>query len=414
MLSRQEQRWLLHALIEGQERHVRPQQFDDPMLRGCYEAVADLPAAERRATLIDYLATYYANWKEIYESLMAARAPEGARFSSYADLALTMPPIDWFWQGWIPNRLLCALAAPPGVGKSLIALDLARRTIAGSPCPDGSVLHARSQNVIYVDAENVPQVTTERARSWEIALDRMYPILPRPYSMIDLNEVEDRDRLVHMSNGLEPGLIVIDSLSAATSRGEDNVEEVRPLFAFLTALAKDVACAVLLIHHTRKRPHGIDAGIPLTLDDVRGSGHIVASCRSILGLNMVQVGPQPDRNGPRRLEVLKTNLGAYPEPLGITLEAGEGGGVEVRYGPPPRAYVVPTATGRCADWLLSTLAGTPGPMKPQEVVRAAKAAGFSRAVVYRARRQLAGRIANTKSANSPENRWVLGQEEPSV
>ena len=64
--------------------------------------------------------------------------------------------------------------------------------------------------------------------------------------------------------------------------------------------------------------------------------------RSVLGLSLIQTGPEPDRNGPRRLEVVKTNLARYPEPLGVEFLSGYPAGVTLQYGPPPQAYRKPT------------------------------------------------------------------------
>ena len=53
------------------------------------------------------------------------------RFPSHEDLRDKLPAITWLWPGWIPVGLLSLLGAAPGAGKSLVALDLARRIIHG-------------------------------------------------------------------------------------------------------------------------------------------------------------------------------------------------------------------------------------------------------------------------------------------
>ena len=59
------------------------------------------------------------------------------------------------------------------------------------------------------------------------------------------------------------------------------------LLAFLKRVAQNFDCAVLLIHHLRKPPPGMQARL-LTMADVRGSGHIVAAARSVIGASVVQ------------------------------------------------------------------------------------------------------------------------------
>ena len=133
--------------------------------------------------------------------------------------------------------------------------------------------------------------------------------------------------------------------------------------------------------------------------------------RSVLALSIIQDGPEPDRNGPRRLEVVKTNLCRYPEALGVWFEDGhssheldelnEGGKGKgshelhelhergkaggrhsvpvVRYGEAPEAYREPTQAEACADWLVEVLEEAGEPMKPKEVVEMGKEAGFKQA-----------------------------------
>jgi hypothetical protein len=147
----------------------------------------------------------------------------------------------------------------------------------------------------------------------------------------------------------------------------------------------------------------------MTLDDVRGSGHIVATCRSILGLSVIQTGSHLDPNGPRKLQVLKTNLGVYPDPLGVQFIPQPPRGVQVQYGDAPQRFASPTTAERCGEWLLATLAEASRPLRPCELVEAAQDAGFTRSMVYRARRQLGERIVDTAGHKNPDNQWDLAR-----
>ena len=70
--------------------------------------------------------------------------------------------------------------------------------------------------------------------------------------MIDLSDDYDRDRLVEWAWTKRPALIVVDSLSSVSSKGENNVEDVRGIFSFLVRIALDYQCCMLLIHNLRK------------------------------------------------------------------------------------------------------------------------------------------------------------------
>ena len=152
--------------------------------------------------------------------------------------------------------------------------------------------------MIYVDAEAVPQIQNERMLAWGMDLGRVYPMLPpEPYGLLDLGCEGQQDTLIEMVHRLEPGLVVVDSLSSITMRGENNVEDVREILRFLGAVAGEWDVAVLLIHHLRKRGKGLPMMDVLTADDFRGSSHIIAMARSVMGLShrAGRAGAGPER-----------------------------------------------------------------------------------------------------------------------
>ncbi|MFN2167816.1 MAG: AAA family ATPase [Anaerolineae bacterium] len=289
---------------------------------------------------------------------------------------------------------------------------MARRIIAGEPFPDGAAQPLPGRSVVYVDAESVPQILSERARLWQMDTSRLYLMQPAGKLYIDFGDPADRDHLVEMALHLDPALIVVDSLGSISSKGENNVEDVRDLLGFLNRLALDTQCGLLLIHHLRKR--GVLPLVDvLTVDDFRGSSHIIAMSRSVLGLSIVQSGPEPDRNGPRRLEVIKTNLTRHPEPLGMTFKPLHPKGAWIEYSTePPQPYRQPTKTEECSAWLVSLLEES-GAARPQEIVEQAEAEGFSRRTVYRAREVLGEQVIDTEGYKHPENRWALAEGEGS-
>jgi hypothetical protein len=262
---------------------------------------------------------------------------------------------------------------------------------------------------LYVDAEDVPQIIQERAARWELDTSRLYLMRPRQGNLfIDFSQPRDRDHLVEMAHYLQPILIVVDSLSSISSKGENNIEDVREVLGFLNALALDAQCGLLLIHHLRKRSL-LATNDALTVDDFRGSSHIIAMARSVLGLSVIQTGPEFDRDGPRRLEMIKTNLARHPRPLGVQFEPQQPSGVILRYGPPPEVYKAPTKIDRCQAWLVAHLQEVSQPARPADILTAAEEAGYSRATLHRAKAGLGSRISDTKGRRHPNNEWELDE-----
>lgn len=384
--------------LAGLETDLPLDDFTEP-LRSAYEAVRAAPQEGRQGALLKSLLDC-PDRDRLIGAILSAAPGDGLDYPSLAEIADELSPINWLWPDWIPNGMITLLGSAPGIGKSLLSLDLARRVIHGMDFPDGSVV-SKPGPVIYVDAELVPQMINERAERWAMDTSALYLLQPTEF-FIDFSEQWDRDRLAEMAYTIDPVLIIVDSLSSISSRGENSVEEVRGVLSFLNNLALDMQAGLLLIHHLRKGDNR-----HLTIDSFRGSSHIVAMSRSVLGLSLVQTGPEPDRNGPRQLELIKTNLARYPDPIGVELLPLHPDGVIIEYGEPPRAYEQPTQTTLCGEWLVETLEEFGEPMRPRDIVSLAEENGFSRSTLYRARSDLGDAITNTEGHHNPDNRWGL-------
>ena len=421
-LTRPMQIQILADLLAGQrpERLPTADQFTQP-LRAAWQAVVGLEyqdSVEWLYRAIDAIRAALGDQPDVASivgELLATDASGmahwAAGYPSLAEIFASLPPITWIWPGWLPSGMLSLLAARPGTGKSFVALDLARRIIHAEPWPDGATQTRPGWPVLWIEAENVPQILAARAETWKMDTRKLYLVLPDDGDlMIDMSSPKYQELVFRMATRLKPGLIVVDSLSGILPGAENGVEDVRQILFYLNSLAGQTAAGLLVIHHLRK---GSNAQMSLTdgvdIDMIRGSGHIAAITRVAWGLSTVQTGPDPDRNGPRRLEVIKTNLGRYPDPLGITLQQLHPEGVRLDWTETaPRRYQEPTAGDACAAWLLDYLAAAgPEGVSPKTVVTDAAEAGFNRAALYRARESLASQIANTHGRRHPSNAWVL-------
>ena len=334
------------------------------------------------------------------------RALKSREYLSLQQLAETLQPIQWLWHNWIPRGMITLLGAVPGAGKSLVALDIAKRVIHGESFPDGAINPSEGKNVIFVDAEMIPQLISERAKLWKIDTGKLFLMQPNPNDMIDFSKEEYKTRLRNMVNLLKPDLVVIDSLSSVSSKGENNIEDIRTVLAFLSELATNYQVGLILIHHLRKKGnnHPTTFGNVISIDDFRGSSHIIAMSRSVIGLSVVQTDAEPDRNGPRKMEIVKTNLAAYPDPVGCELVPMHPKGVYLKWdNEAPRPYKEPTLVDLCAEWLVNILRDLDNPIEPKEIIDMGEDEGFSRATIYRAKRKLGDKISTL--GHRPNTQW---------
>lgn len=344
---------------------------------------------------------YWNNASKLMTQISEAGEQGSGAYNSYAELALTLPPVEWLWENWIPTGMLSLLGAWQGTGKSWLALDLARIVSQGDKWPDGTAVEQNGP-CIYVEAEAVPRITVDRIRSMAIDAKHIYPFLPDHYGIMDLANRDWQDRLADMVDTLRPRLIIIDSLTNVSETGQNGVEDVRNLLMYLVRLADFGNCGLVAIHHLRK-PSGGQLTLPgVSIHDFRGSGHITAMARTILGLSVVQAGKQFSLNGPRRLELAKSNLGPYPDPLSVEI-VDTPTGKQFVYGAAPSAET--TLRSECGEWLQDLLAD--GPVKVKDILAAGEEAGYGRDTIYRARKSMADVIVNTAGHRHRANCWAL-------
>ena len=245
-----------------------------------------------------------------------------APLRSLADIAEIQDGVQWAWPGFIPCGFVTAIVAAPGVGKSLLALELARRVFAGECWPDGTELEgggAEVGKVLLCESEGRLALTRKRARDWGFDLRGLVlPQFENPLESVRLTNPEHKRLIREAALRDEVSLLVFDSFSAGFG-GDENTNAALAPMQWLSELATETGKPLLLIHHLRKKGRG-DAAARVTLDDVRGHSSITQTPVVFIALSK----PDPEQKDARRLEVIKNNLAVEPEPLGFTIGTTDG------------------------------------------------------------------------------------------
>jgi hypothetical protein len=71
----------------------------------------------------------------------------------------------------------------------------------------------------------------------------------------------------------------------------------------------------------------------------------------------------------------------------------------------PHSYHEPTPRDECKYWLEDFLKANPEGIAPKDVEKAGLEEGFSRPMIFRARKELGEFIQNTVGHKTPGNRW---------
>lgn len=234
----------------------------------------------------------------VAQAIEAAKPPRiGASIITLA--SVTPQPIQWLWRPHFALGKLSVLAGHPGLGKSLVTMDLAahvstgRKWVDGSPCPLGSV--------VLVSGEDDPGDTLRpRLDAAGADVSRVH-YLRAVYDMegergFTLADVPALSALLHRMQDCR--LIVIDPVSAYLAGVDSHKNaDVRALLAPLAQMAGDHGVAIICVSHLNK-------GQGEAIGRITGSLAFVAAARAAYAVAR-------DKEDPHRRLLLpvKNNLG---------------------------------------------------------------------------------------------------------
>ena len=178
------------------------------------------------------------------------------------------------------------VAGPPGVGKTNIGYNMAACLTAGSlvlglPC-------RRPCRVLYALLEGNRKRQQKRLRKVLLGADP--ETLGRFHfsrlNGLDLSQEEQVEALEELCRSLKIEVLFIDPFREAHPWGEDKSEDAARIMRVLNGLLAALpGLAIVLIHHVRKPDLRRLSRAEQTLDQIRGSGHLVAACQSVLLIN---------------------------------------------------------------------------------------------------------------------------------
>ncbi len=255
--------------------------------------------------------------------------------TSVRSLPLYYAPDLWHFQGnlqqvmegWMLAGNITLIGGVPNVGKSPLLMALVAgyargEWLHGVPMPDDF----KGRGVVYC----LPEGYAEQTRlldTWNVdpewlATRLTFPALPTPGDpesptfTFKLDSEEGLAVLTHYCEQMNPALIIIDGLRAAMSGEESSSGDCDRFFAPLIHLAQKHRAAVIITHHLTKGAETLSRSGQLpSIDWFRGSGHIVAACRSAWIVDQ----PNPHRADLRRMTLVKAAAGAKGQTLGFSM-----------------------------------------------------------------------------------------------
>jgi hypothetical protein len=218
-------------------------------------------------------------------------------------------PVAWLWRQRLPLGKVVVLDGDPGLGKSVLTVDLAARVSAGREMPDGSPgLGAPAGVVICAAEDGLADTVRPRLQAAGGDLSRVLGLVTigSGEQERDLQLPQDLSVLERAIQAVEARLVVIDPLTAfldpELSANRD--QDVRRVLRRLQRLAQRCNCCILVIRHLNK-VMGLSALY-------RGSGSV-----GIVGVARVGlvVARDPEDRDRRVLAVTKSNLSQEAQAL---------------------------------------------------------------------------------------------------
>ena len=319
------------------------------------------------------------------ESDLAALIEAAPRFTGPVPTRLSeasAEPVSWLWPGWIPQGSVTVLDGGPGVGKTLITLDLAARVSTGHTMPDGQPGPGKPAAVVLVTGDDVRRTVMPRL---DVVGADMTRIDHSPRDGDRLPTDADLGAIFGAVVAAKARLVVLDPLLPIVppSGASCTDQDLRSMLAKLARLAARTRTAVLVTRdlHGGQEDHLLKRG-----DGIPTIGGV--------GTRLV-AGPDPAddrRTVLRRMASDRSMTSVAPLRFAMVVDAS--GVPSIAWSTTPHVHETscrpsrPRRKGRPAldaavEFLEDLLAD--GPLPVAEVARAADSAGIAMPTLRRAK-----------------------------
>jgi RecA-family ATPase len=322
--------------------------------------------------------------------------------TSVGTLLLEVQPerVRWLWPGRIPLGKITILDGDPGLGKSLITLDIAARVSCGKLMPDGA--QGANGGVILVGAEDgLADTIRPRLEAAGADLRRIMDLtLPNGKLFQVAEHVTLLEQAIHHVHAV---MVVIDPIMAflPPKKNSNNDQEVRQALTPLVKLAEKTGVAIILIRHMSKDETRENAlyrgGGSIAFIGIARAGFVVAKSKNhqpscVLAMAKSNLAPM----APSLLyEIREAEASITVEWLGTSDEIAD-------------ELITASGATRKRDQAIQFISRqlAPGKLPSKELDEHARAAGFSPKTIQRARSEL-----GVVSHQTPQG-WVCELPKP--
>lgn len=304
----------------------------------------------------------------------------------------------WLWPGILPAGALGMFDGDPGLGKSMVTMDIAARVTTAAKWPDGKKAGHKPSNVLVIAAEDDAKTMKRRLVAAGGNSDRAFILdeidgeavkLPRDIPIIEEIVREHKVRL-----------LIIDPIMAFLEVTAMQDQKVRQAMSPLAKMCQRTGVTALFVRHLTK------SGGKNAKQAGGGSMGLLGACR--FGYMFAE---NPDDPKLRVMANTKMNLAAEPSSLGYQIESTPNGPVAT-WGSEPvkwsandvlRRRAVDTEEKQERDEIEAFLADylniNGGAVSPVDLFKDGRDAGFTQPMLRNAKKKLGVRAIRVG------NRW---------
>ena len=228
----------------------------------------------------------------------------------YSELPVKEP--DWLIPNLIPREGLILLIGPPKVGKSFLALQLARDAAQAKPVLGHEIDKPITSLYLQLDARpRVWRIVTRSLKeSGENLSGPVFFVHPDNWSRYNILLESDRNILRQYVEKAEAELVILDVLREVHAVDENDSTTMKLVGDGL--LSTFPKCSLLIVHHSRKIPSDVPDPDPMTYG--RGSSYIVGKADAVWFLYRSKLRIIPRFDEDTTIEAVREESGFWAFP----------------------------------------------------------------------------------------------------
>jgi archaellum biogenesis ATPase FlaH len=246
----------------------------------------------------------------------------------YQDFVDAEFKIEWVLDGLLAQGGFGLITGYPGTGKTQFSIALGAHMALGEKKFLTWDNVAGNKKVLFLSLEmsaaplNHFMATIGKGYDNKNTLNRNFLVAPFG-TPINLDTPEGQVFFDQIMNDHMPDILIIDSLQKIGSKELTDEQAVKTLIHYLATVRAKYSCAMVMIHHNRKKANdGQKKGVELS--DVYGSTYITTDVDFVLSLkvvegNLLQVDTLKNRLGPT---FDAFNITRNPDDLSFTTDLG--------------------------------------------------------------------------------------------